>query len=75
MNVPYICKAHRQHNSIVTTIPKGICVALDIKAGDIVCFDLQCGKGEAIFTIQMKGPLHNAKSKDDTVKQNRSRRA
>ncbi len=74
MNVPYICKAHRQHNSIVMTIPKGICVALDIKAGDILCLDLQCGKGEAIFTIQMKGPLHNDKSQEHSVKQNSSGR-
>ncbi len=72
MNVPYICKAHRQHNSIVATIPKGICVALDVKAGDLLCFDLQVCEGKAIFTIQMKGPLHNAKSQDNSVKQNRS---
>ena len=56
---PFVVSAHRQHNSLVTTIPKAIIQALGIQAGDIVCFDLQCGKGYAKFTLQLKGPKHN----------------
>lgn len=70
---PYVVSAHRQHNSIVATIPKAICVALGIEAGDIVCFDLQCGKGYAIFSLQLKGPKNAEGYKSDKVGRNRSR--
>lgn len=53
-SVPYTAKVHRQHNSRVVTVPKGLCHALGIKSGDLVVFDLQCGKGYAEFSIVMK---------------------
>jgi len=72
---PYVVSAHRQHNSIVATIPKGICHALGIEAGDIVCFDLQCGKGYAKFTMQLKGPKHEQGNKRSKDRGHRHRRA
>ena len=72
MNVPYVTRAHKQHNSLVTTIPKGICHALGIEASDILCFDLQCGKGYAKFSIQLKGPKSNGRNRTNSGNKNQS---
>jgi len=71
--VPYVTRAHRQHNSLVTTIPKGICHALGIEKGDIIVFDLQCGKGFAKFAIQLKGPGNNVRNKGNSDRQDSGR--
>lgn len=69
--VPYVTRAHRQHNSIVSTIPKGICHALGVEAGDILCFDLQCGEGFAKFSIQLKGPGHHGRDSGNSDRKDR----
>jgi len=66
ITLPYLAHAHRQHNSLVTVIPKGICHALDIEASDILLFELHAGCGYAKFKLQMKGPAFYAKSGNDT---------
>lgn len=42
----FVCKTHRQHNSIVMTIPVGVCRHLEIKAGDHVTMGL-CTDGHS----------------------------
>lgn len=71
--VPYITRAHRQHSSLVTTIPKGVCVLLDIECGDILVFDVQCGKGYAEFKIQLKGAKHDGRGKGNPDRKNKGR--
>jgi bifunctional DNA-binding transcriptional regulator/antitoxin component of YhaV-PrlF toxin-antitoxin module len=44
MEVAYSARAHKQHNSVVVTIPKGIRVVTGIKAGDIIVFTKRVGK-------------------------------
>jgi hydrogenase maturation factor len=42
--ISYTARAHRQHSSIVVTIPKVIRTFTDIKAGDLVVFTKRIGK-------------------------------
>lgn len=62
----YATRAHKQHASLVTTIPKAVCHALGIESGDILCFEVQCGKGVANFFVQIKGVKHNGRSPGNT---------
>jgi len=72
--VMYATRAHKQHSSLVTTIPKVVCQMLDIEPGDILSFEVECGKQVAAFRRQLKGAVYNARDKRDPAKQNKSRR-
>lgn len=71
IKLPYLTHAHRQHNSIVTTIPKAVCVALGIEAGDIVMFEIYSGKGHAKFKLQLKGAQSYARITERTDREDR----
>ncbi|MBA7486838.1 hypothetical protein ES707_22399 [subsurface metagenome] len=71
--VVYATRAHKQHSSLVTTIPKVVCQMLDIEPGDILSFEVVCGEEAAAFRRQLKGTVHNARDKRDSVRQNKDR--
>jgi len=45
----FTSKVHRQHSSLVVTLPKGICEKLQISSGDIVLFEVEEGDVHAIM--------------------------
>ena len=70
----FICKVHRQHNSIVMTIPVNVCRELEIKKGDCVVLDkTQFGLGYR-FTKLVLGDLRNAKAAKHSGRKNKGRR-
>lgn len=53
----FTSKVHRQHSSLVITLPKGICEKLNISKGDIVCFEVEPGQVACIMgKIKLRGP-------------------
>lgn len=54
MTVPFVAKVHRQHNSLVVTIPKGVRATCGVDTGDLVVFEVQCGKAWAKFQVLLK---------------------
>ena len=67
----FICKVHRQHNSIVMTIPVNVCRALEIKAGDCVVLDLIRTEPGYKFTKFVIGDLQNAKRAKHSGRKNK----
>lgn len=49
----FVCKTHRQHNSIVMTIPKKVCGTLKIKTGDYVTL-VWCAGSEHFEFMKLK---------------------
>jgi len=45
----YIAKVYRQHNSMVITVPKPVCVALNMKVGQHMVFTWQQSEGRFRF--------------------------
>lgn len=62
-SVMYISRLMKQHNSVVSVIPKGIRNALDLHHGDVVVFELKVGKGLAVFRLLQKGVIGRERSK------------
>lgn len=53
----YAVKVHRQHTSLVVTVPKGLCVELDISKGDMLLFEVEPGGVvAAVGKMTLKGP-------------------
>ncbi len=46
----FIAKVHRQHNSLVITVPKPVCIALGLKAGQHMVFTWQQSEGKFKFS-------------------------
>ena len=44
MTMQYTARVHKQHTSLVITIPKGICREMDISRGDILLFEVFPGE-------------------------------
>lgn len=52
----FTSKVHRQHSSLVITLPKGICEQLKISKGDIVLFEVEQGEVACIMgKITLRG--------------------
>lgn len=45
----FLAKVYRQHNSFVITIPKPVCIALQLKAGQHMVFTWQQSEGKFKF--------------------------
>lgn len=45
----FTARVHRQHNSLVVIVPKGICNLLGITAGDILVFEHWDAKDKAVI--------------------------
>lgn len=46
----FIAKVYRQHNSLVIAVPKAVCIALDLKAGQHMVFTWKQSEGKFEFT-------------------------
>ncbi len=71
----YIVKLHRQHSSVVMTIPKKVCEQMGVCAGDYVSItDLQYESG---VTLQRccPGEKNNVRDNRNTDKRNQGGRA
>jgi len=44
----FTARVHRQHNSLVVTVPKGLCNQLEIVKGDILLFEVETGDVAAV---------------------------
>lgn len=45
----FIAKVYRQHNSLVIAVPKAVCIALQLKAGQHMVFTWQQSEGKFKF--------------------------
>lgn len=55
----FTAKVHRQHNSLVVTVPKGLCNLLHIKRGDILVFEHWDAKRTAKVGKLMSGDWYH----------------
>ena len=62
-NESYIVKVHRQHRSLVCTIPKKLAKQLDVAAGDSVIFKLRVGAKYARMSMLVKGVSYGVQSR------------
>ena len=46
----FIAKVYRQHNSLVIAVPKSVCIALNLKAGEHMVFTWQQSEGKFKFS-------------------------
>ena len=71
----FTARVHRQHSSLVVTIPKGICKELDIQRGDIAMFVTEPGVGAAVIVnINTRG-YENGKDARNPDREDQGRRA
>lgn len=70
----FICKVHRQHNSIVMTIPVNVCRQLSIITGDHVVLDGTDTGTSYKFTKLKLEDLKNGKSTKHSSRKDKGRR-
>jgi len=59
----YTARVHRQHNSLVVTVPKGLCSQLEIVKGDILLFEVETGDVAAVVgKLALRGSEHGRDS-------------
>lgn len=69
-----IAKLHRQHSSIVMTVPKLVCKKLKLSAGDYVVLR-DSADSRFIFLSKFKPEeIKNARDKRNSVRSNKGRR-
>ncbi len=44
----FTARVHRQHTSLVVTVPKGLCSELKIVKGDMLLFEVEPGEAAAV---------------------------
>ena len=44
----YTARVHKQHTSLVVTVPKGLCTHLQISRGDMLLFEVEPGDDAAV---------------------------
>jgi len=71
----FTSKVHKQHASLVITLPKGVCNQLEIRAGDIVLFEVEPGEVACIMgKITLRG-IENGGNSRNSNRGNQSRGA
>lgn len=61
----FIAKVYRQHNSLVIAVPKPVCIALGLKAGQHMVFTWQQSEGKFNFKkFKPEGAKDVADSRD-----------
>ena len=52
----YTARIHRQHSSLVVTVPKGLCNQLQIVKGDMLLFEVEPGDVAAVVgKLKLRG--------------------
>jgi len=56
MGRQYVTRAHRQHGSVVTTIPRQVRRALDLSGGGYLIWDVQsCERRAVVSVVTLRG--------------------
>ena len=69
-----IAKLHRQHTSVVMTVPKLICKSLGLCAGDYVIIEQVDSSKVAMLQKFIPKDIRNARDKGNTNRKNKGRR-
>lgn len=67
----FIAKVYRQHNSMVITVPKPVCIALGLKAGMHMVFTWQQSEGKFKFAKFKPEGAKDERDKTNTVVEDR----
>jgi len=59
----FTARIHKQHSSLVITVPKGLCDILDLVKGDVLLFEVKVGDVAAIVG---KANLRGSENVGDT---------
>lgn len=52
----FTARVHRQHSSLVVTVPKGLCRQLEIVKSDILLFEVETGDAAAVVgKLKLRG--------------------
>ena len=70
-DVMLICKLHRQHTSIVMTVPKLLCKSLELCAGDYVIIEQVDSTKVAMLPKLNPKDIRNARKKRDSTGKNK----
>lgn len=68
-----IAKLHRQHTSVVMTVPKLICKSLGLCAGDYVCLQSSADSRFVFLSKFKPEDISNARNKRNPVGKNKGR--
>lgn len=61
----FTSKVHRQHSSLVITLPKGLCKQLEIIKGDVILFEVEPGEVAAVMgKISLRGSENAGNSRN-----------
>lgn len=70
-----VVKLHRQHTSVVMTVPKLICKSLGLCAGDYVIIEQVDSSKVATLQKFIPEDIRNVKAKRNSDRKNKGRRA
>lgn len=62
----FTARVHKQHNSLVVTVPKGLCDLMGIKQGDILVFEHLPVQDKAILGRLTSGGWYHERSDGDS---------
>jgi len=69
----FTARVHRQHNSLVVTVPKGLCQQLEVCKGDILLFEVEPGEVAAVVgKLTLRGS-ESGRAKGHTNKPDKGR--
>ena len=71
--IHYVARAHRQHSSVVVTIPKGARHWINVKAGDLVLFAVDTEKNACAIAQLIPGGSKDAKRNKHSSRKNKGR--
>ena len=70
----FTARVHRQHNSLVVTVPKGLCKELQVVRGDLLLFEVEQGDVAAVVgKISLRGS-ENGKDARNRDREDQGRR-
>jgi len=71
----FLAKVYRQHNSLVITVPKPVCIALNLKVGEHMVFTWQQSEGKFKFNKFEPGGSKDGSDSGSTDRKDRGGKA
>ena len=68
---PCVTKVHRQHNSVVTTVPVKVRVRLGLNAGDYIVWQVDDASNFVQISKVVAGGIQNGRGKRNTNRPNK----
>lgn len=65
-NKQFTARIHKQHSSLVITVPKGLCEILNWSRGDVLLFQLENGHGAAVVGKLMLRGQENVRDRGNS---------